>query len=132
MIAIPPLPRPQPADEECPLDETVWNVVHGEIGDGAMRVYVESYLELLSERIDGAEGATAAGQRSAAIRLLSDLRVGSGILGADRLAALVATVEAALRRGPPGDRAVDWSRLRAQAHVAERALRRALSDLERG
>jgi HPt (histidine-containing phosphotransfer) domain-containing protein len=111
--------------------ETSCERLRNAVGDEAMRRYVESYLRLLPERLDSAESAAAAGQRSRAAPLLADLRTGSGMIGAEKLAALAGTAEAALRgRGPVGGAEVDWAQLRTQAETVERALRHTLDDLD--
>jgi HPt (histidine-containing phosphotransfer) domain-containing protein len=105
--------------------------VRDEVGDETLRRYAKAYLDLLPDRLDRIEQAIGAEEGAAAIRVMFDLRVSSTMLGANRLAKLIAGVEASLGIGPPIGGAARMGALRAEAETVAAALRRALTGLGR-
>lgn len=114
-----------PADS---VDRDQWERVLGEVGPRALRRYAASYLELLPERLAGLGRAVATGDRPETVRIAADLRTSSTMLGARRLATLVALVESA-PEAVCADRRRALRVLRDEAHAVERALWSALTGL---
>ena len=133
-IDLPCVPSSPPGPGQA-VDGRVLDGVRAVIGDDGVRRCLSTYLRLLPERLEGARLAAEAGQRSAAARLLADLRAGSGMFGARDLAALAAAAEDALRAdgigagGASGAGEVEWAPISRQAEHVERELSRYLDRL---
>lgn len=115
-----------PAD---PIDRAQWELVLDEVGARALSCYAASYLELLSERLDGLERAVAVGAWAEALRIMADLRTSSAMLGAGRLAILVARAEAQLKSARVDRRQSVIRSLHGEALAVQGTLRSALAEL---
>jgi len=133
-IDLPSIPSAAPEPGEA-VDGRVLDGVHAVIGDDGVHRCLSTYLRLLPERLQSARLAAEAGQRSVAARLLADLRAGSGMFGARRLAEFATAAEDAMNAGGIGASGVDevqWTALDRQAEHVERELRRYLDRLGGG
>ena len=112
-----------------PVDRAQWEGVLAEVGARALSRYTVSYLELLSERVAVLERAVAGGAGVEALRIMADLRMSSAMLGARRLAALVARAEAELRSPRVERRQSALRAVRGEARAVGSMLRSALAEL---
>ncbi|MEY9930232.1 hypothetical protein ABH926_004877 [Catenulispora sp. GP43] len=92
--------------------------VRDEVGESTMRRFIATYLDLLQPRLKRIVQPRESG-RADGLRAAYDLRVASEMLGAGRLAGLVAGIEQAYRDGrAAGSRPIAALRREADA-VAE-------------
>lgn len=119
------------AAEGCadPVDRTQLDRLLEEVGAQTLSRYVASYLELLPERMAGLERAVAVGAGSQALRIMADLRTSSTMLGARRLATLVAVAQMELRALPARRWESAVRALPGEARAVDGALRSALVEL---
>ena len=114
------------ADEGDVVSRTHLAQVRAEVGDVTLRRYAQAYLDVLPERLERIEQALAAADYAKATDVMFDLRVSSEMLGATRLAALVAELEAAPRIGLPAD-ALQVARVHTEALMVAAVVRAAMS-----
>jgi HPt (histidine-containing phosphotransfer) domain-containing protein len=98
--------------------------LRADVGDETLRRYADAYLTLLSGRLDLVERAVAAGERAEALRVLTDVRVGASMLGAQRFAARAGTLEAAVRTGSQGEVEAGLAFIRESARLMASEMRR--------
>jgi hypothetical protein len=100
--------------------------VRDEVGEGTMRRFVAAYLEVLPPRLQHIAHPRESG-RADGLRAAFDLRVGSEMLGAARLAELAAGIERSFEGGAePGARQL--TQLRGEADAVARTLSGLLGD----
>jgi hypothetical protein len=99
-----------------------------EVGEGTMRRFIATYLDLLGPRLERIAKPLERGRADGA-RAAFDLRVGSQMLGAARLAELAGGFEQAFRDGlVAGSR--QTARLRREADAVAGALSGMLNTVE--
>jgi len=89
------------------LDRTRLGMLCDDVGERRLGGFVKAFLILLDERLDRI-GAAGSGRTSDALRAERDLRISCAMLGAERLAELLLTMDPPLRAqvpASPGERA---------------------------
>jgi hypothetical protein len=104
------------------LDHEVLMSLRNDLGDGAVQRFMQSYVCLLPERLNGVEDALGLRDLRKAVPILSDLRSSSSMLGALGLAHLVDLLEQHLRQGRIDQAADALPALRSHAAEVIKAL----------
>ena len=111
-----------------PVSPAYLSRMRAEVGDTMLRRYAQAYLDLLPERLDRIGRAVGADDAAEAAHVVIELQISSEMLGARRLAALLAALESSLEAGVVPS-AVQLSHVRSEARLAAPALR-AAADLD--
>ena len=105
-----------------PVSRAHLSRLRAEVGDATLRRYAQAYLDLLPERLDGIGRAIGADDTAEAERLIVDLQISSRMLGARRLAAILAALESSLHTGLIPS-SVQLGRVRAEARLVAATVR---------
>lgn len=108
------------SDPAVPVDRVRLMRLREEVGAGTVRRFVAAYLDLLPGRVETIAEPLQS-DRADGVRAAYDLRAGSQMLGADRLAGMAEAVEQSFRRGAGPD-AAQIAALRGEAEAVARAL----------
>ncbi|KAB2349077.1 Hpt domain-containing protein [Actinomadura rudentiformis] len=98
-----------------PIDRCVLDSLRRDVGENILKAFIRTYLDLLPRRLAEIELALERGDAADARRVMLDLRSGSAMMGAARLAALMGEMEALVRRGRTADAAGLLGQMRREA-----------------
>jgi HPt (histidine-containing phosphotransfer) domain-containing protein len=110
-----------------PVSRAYLSRLRAEVGDTMLRRYAQAYLDLLPERLDRIGRAVVAADTAEAAHVVIELQISSEMLGARRLAALLAALETSLEAGVMPS-AVQLSHVRSEARLAAPMLRAATTS----